>query len=176
MAPHSSIRHLISPLLQTFRTSLTQNVLPPALLSSSRTFSSTSPTSAKNDKKKSIDPRITLIRYHLQHPATPRPLKFSRMRALRHWTIHRAWMLARRKKLEAEELELQRMYQSMHNAMEELRTMDERDGKTGRDSGRLYRVALEKKGIFGKEGVPVEYARLQTDTPAREAWDHSWTR
>jgi large subunit ribosomal protein L40 len=85
-------------------------------------------------------------------------------------------MLARRKKLEAEEMELQRMYQSMHSAMEELRTMDEKDGKTGRDSGRLYRVALEKKGIFGKEGVPVEYARLQTDTPAREAWDHSWTR
>jgi len=35
---------------------------------------------------------------------------------------------------------------------------------------------LEKKGIFGQGGVPIEYARLQTDTPGREAWDHSWTR
>jgi large subunit ribosomal protein L40 len=89
------------------------------------------------------------------------------MRALRHWTIHRAWQLFRRKKLGAEELELQRMYQSMHETMEVLRTMD---------AGRLYRVALEKKGIFGKGGLPVEYARLQTDTPGKEAWDHSWTR
>jgi hypothetical protein len=30
------------------------------------------------------------------------------MRALRHWTIHRAWMLARRKKLDSEERELER--------------------------------------------------------------------
>jgi large subunit ribosomal protein L40 len=79
-------------------------------------------------------------------------------------------MLARRKKLEAEELELQRMYQSMHNTMEVLRTMDERDGLArGKEAGRLYR-------IFGQGGVPIEYARLQTDTPGREAWDHSWTR
>ena len=61
----------------------------------------------------------------------------------------------------------------MHETREVLRMMDAPGTK---DAGRLYRVALEKKGIFGKEGVPVEYARLQTDTPAREAWDHSWTR
>jgi large subunit ribosomal protein L40 len=65
------------------------------------------------------------------------------------------------------------MYQSMHSSMEVLRTMDPPGQK---DAGRLYRVALEKKGIFGQGGVPVEYARLQTDTPGREAWDHSWTR
>lgn len=71
------------------------------------------------------------------------------------------------------------MYQSMHSTMEVLRTMDDVDGKGlagSRERGRLYRVALEKKGIFGKGGVPIEYARYQTDTPAREAWDHSWTR
>lgn len=69
-----------------------------------------------------------------------------------------------------------RMYQSMHSSMEVLRTMDEQDGVRGKDAGRLYRIALEKKGVFGKGGVPIEYARLQTDTPGREAWDHSWTR
>jgi large subunit ribosomal protein L40 len=57
--------------------------------------------------------------------------------------------------------------------MEELRTMDSPGMK---DAGRLYRVACEKKGIFAKGGVPIEYARLQTETPGREAWDHSWTR
>jgi len=95
------------------------------------------------------------------------------MRALRHWTIHRAWMLARRKKLEAEERELYRMYQSMHSACEELRLLDAPGTK---DAGRLYRIAMEKKGIFGHGGVPIEYARMQTDTPGAEAWNHGWTR
>jgi large subunit ribosomal protein L40 len=66
-----------------------------------------------------------------------------------------------------------RMYQSMHNACEELRNFDP-PGK--KDSGRLYRIAMEKKGIFGHGGVPIEYARAQTETPAKEAWNHGWTR
>jgi hypothetical protein len=55
-----------------------------------------------------VDPRVRLIRYHLEHPKTPRPLRLSRMRSLRHWTIHRAWMLFKRKKRESEERELLR--------------------------------------------------------------------
>jgi len=52
-------------------------------------------------------------------------------------------MLARRKKLEADELELLRMYQSMHNTMEVLRTMDEKDGLgRGKETG---------ERIFGKK-------------------------
>lgn len=43
-----------------------------------------------------------------------------------------------------------------------------------REVGRLYRIAMEKKGVF--RGVPIEYARFQTDTPGREGWDHGWTR
>jgi large subunit ribosomal protein L40 len=66
-----------------------------------------------------------------------------------------------------------RMYQSMHSACEELRTMDPPGTK---DAGRLYRIAMEKKGIFGHGGVPIEYARLQTDTPGRDPWNHGWTR
>ncbi|KAG4419643.1 hypothetical protein IFR04_007240 [Cadophora malorum] len=140
----------------------------------SRAFSTTpSQLARKDDKKNKTDPRITLIRYHMQHPETPRPLKLSRMRALRHWTIHRAWMIMRRNKREREERELMRMYQSIHSACEELRTMDPPQAK---DAGRLYRIAMEKKGIFGKGGVPIEYARFQTDTPGKEAWNHGWTR
>ena len=49
-------------------------------------------------------------------------------------------------------------------------------GAAGRqkDVGRLYRIAMEKKGIF--QGVPIEYARIQTDTPPRSGWDHEWKR
>jgi len=85
-------------------------------------------------------------------------------------------MLLRRKKREAEEAELFRLHQSMHSAMEELRKLD---GAGQEQAGRLYRIALEKKGIFGGEhSVPIEYARAQTDTPGRpgEVWNHGWTR
>jgi len=75
--------------------------------------------------------------------------------------------------MEAEERELHRMYQSMHSACEELRLLDPPGTK---DAGRLYRIAMEKKGIFGYGGVPIEYARMQTDTPGTEAWNHGWTR
>lgn len=40
--------------------------------------------------------------------------------------------------------------------------------------GRLYRLAMEKKGVF--QGVPIEYARIQTDTPPKAGWDHAWKR
>jgi len=82
-------------------------------------------------------------------------------------------MLFRRKKADAERMELQRMYQSMKDACEELRHLD---GPGEKDGGRLFRIAMEKKGIFGPGGVPIEYSRSQTETPGREAWNHGWTR
>jgi large subunit ribosomal protein L40 len=132
------------------------------------------------------------IRYHLSHPLTPRPLHFSRNRFLRHWTIHRAWMLFLRKRRAAEERELERQYMSMRAACEHLRLLDAhgnrvseeeaggqgpdagRLGVKGREVGRLYRSAMIKRGVWGS--VPVEYARLQTDFPGREGWNHGWTR
>ncbi|PQE25707.1 Ribosomal L28 L40 mitochondrial protein [Rutstroemia sp. NJR-2017a BBW] len=164
----SPLFRLLTPLLQS--TPLTR-------ITPNRTFTLTpTPLKKANPNAKKGDPRISLIRYHLQHPKTPRPLRFSRLRALRHWTIHRAWMLLRRKKREAEELELQRLYKSMHSAMEELRKLE---GAGEEQAGRLYRIALEKKGIFGGEhSVPIEYARAQTDTPGRpgEVWNNGWKR
>jgi large subunit ribosomal protein L40 len=44
----------------------------------------------------------------------------------------------------------------------------------GNQMGRLFRVAMQKKGIW--DGVPIEYARIQTDTPPREGWNAGWTR
>ncbi|KAI8629493.1 hypothetical protein F5Y19DRAFT_83920 [Xylariaceae sp. FL1651] len=117
------------------------------------------------------DPRIVNLKSSMPR-AIPAPLRFARNRALRHWTIHRAWLLYQRKERVRREQELERMYQSMHNAMEELRKTS---GPGTRDEGFLYRVALEKHGLYGHDGVPIEYARPQTETPAREPWNHDWT-
>jgi len=117
---HTSLSRLLTPLLSTFRSSI--QTLKPTTTSAimpCRTFSSTPtplaagggpPSRRPGGKGKGPpkDARIKLIRYHMQHPKTPRPLKLSRMRALRHWTIHRAWMLAQRKRVEGEESELMR--------------------------------------------------------------------
>lgn len=70
----------------------------------------------------------------------------------------------------------------MRDACEALRLMDSngmvvQEGSAeaqGKDLGRLYRIAMEKKGIW--DGVPIEYARIQTDGPSREGWNHGWTR
>ncbi|KAF2828310.1 hypothetical protein CC86DRAFT_346441 [Ophiobolus disseminans] len=155
-------------------------------------FSSTSRMQKRSKKGPGLDPRITSIRYHLSHPLTPRPLHFSRTRSLRHWTIHRAWLLFLRKRRAAEALELERQYMSMRAACEHLRLMDSNGnrvsedeaggqgpdagtlGVKGREVGRLYRSAMIKRGIWGS--VPVEYGRIQTDFPGREGWNHGWTR
>lgn len=97
----------------------------------------------------------------------------ARLRYLRHWTIHRAWQLFRRKQHEAIGKERSRMHAGMYNACEELRKTV---GPGSRGEGYLYRVAMEKKGVYGLEGVPIEYARFQTDSPAKEAWNHEWKR
>jgi len=110
------------------------------------------------------DTRVRMIRYFLHHPAkhTPRPLKFGTMRMLRHWTIHRAWQLFQRSERMARERELERQYNKIRDACEEL----------ARTDGRLYRVAVAKKevGTF-----PIEL-RIPTDTPPEKGWNHLWKR
>ena len=166
-------------------------------LSQTASFSTTRSFQARNIKAPKKDPRISpscsspyifatdtllaLIRYHLHHPLTPRPLRFSRMRALRHWTIHRAAQLVLHRDRAVRESESERQYNAMRAAMEELRL------GVG-DGGRLYRQAVTRKGIYGglkvgemggvvgNGGIPVEYARGQTDGPPRGGFDHEWTR
>ncbi|KAL8671440.1 MAG: hypothetical protein Q9168_004069 [Polycauliona sp. 1 TL-2023] len=146
---------------------------------SKASFSTSSTLLARKDLRNKVDKRITLIRYHLNHPATPRPLRFSRLRALRHWTIHRAAQLHLHTQRRLEQLELERQYNAMRAACEELRVgLD--------DGGRLYRQATTRKGLFGGKkmegelvgngGVPIEYAKAQVDGPPRGGWDHAWTR
>lgn len=142
---------------------------------SARSFSTT-PTMQKKGKEQKADPRITLIRYHMQHPLMPRPLRLSRGRSLRHWTIDRAWRVWETKKRKQAELELQRQYQSMQFTMEVLRNLDDGPTSYGKEGSRLFRTALEKKGIYGLGAIPIEYSRLQTDTPGTIPWDHDWKR
>ncbi|KAF2871914.1 hypothetical protein BDV95DRAFT_492950 [Massariosphaeria phaeospora] len=196
----STLRPLFRPLgSPQFRT---PNLLHRSAQTTPRPTNAPSPTSPfstttrlqKRSKgaKNTTDPRITQIRYHLQHPLTPRPLRLSRLRSLRHWTIHRAWLLFLRKRRWAEERDLERQYESMRAACEHLRLLDDqgmrvsdtegggqgpdagRLGTRGREVGRLYRGAMLKRGVWGS--VPVEYARTQTDFPGREGWNVGWTR
>ncbi|EGD95011.1 hypothetical protein TESG_02505 [Trichophyton tonsurans CBS 112818] len=146
-----------------------KNTLAPGSIISSvnafRPFSSSSTLQAKKAPVK-LDRRVTLIRYFLNHPLTPRPLHFSRNRYLRHWTIHRAWQLYTAKQRRAHQLELERQWASMKDACEELRT------GVG-DGGRLFRTSMNKRGVFS-DGIPIEYGRLQTDSPSKDGWDYSW--
>ncbi|ROT41178.1 hypothetical protein SODALDRAFT_113469 [Sodiomyces alkalinus F11] len=139
---------------------------------------STTPASQKRKKKGKEGPghefrhRVAKLRGNL-HGYAPPPLRMARNRWLRHWTIHRAWQLHQRRVRESLERERMRMHQGMHSACEELRVTE---GPGLKGEGYLYRVALEKKGLYGLNAVPIEYARLQTETPARIAWDHDWKR
>ncbi|KAK0621628.1 hypothetical protein B0T17DRAFT_508962 [Bombardia bombarda] len=132
---------------------------------------------AKGGKKKGgqeRDPKMINMLKHLSILSPrriPPPLRMARNRHLRHWTIHRAWLLFRRREREQRERTLMRQYQSMSAACEALRLTD---GPGTRDQGYLYRVAMEKKGVYGHNGVPIEYARPLTDTPARSPWNHDW--
>lgn len=122
------------------------------------------------------DPKMINMLSHfsvLSPKRIPPPLRMGRNRHLRHWTIHRAWLLFRRREREARERTLMRQYQSMSNACEALRLTS---GPGTRDEGYLYRVAMEKKGTYGLHGVPIEYARAQTETPAKVVWNHDWKR
>ncbi|KXG48931.1 Ribosomal protein L28/L40, mitochondrial [Penicillium griseofulvum] len=132
-------------------------------------FSTTSAMAArKTNNGPVIDKRITLIRYFLHHPLTPRPLRFSRNRYLRHWTIHRAWQLFQAQQRRKHELEMMRQYQSMQDACEELRT-------GAGDGGKLFRVSMNKKGIF-TDMFPIEYARMQTESPPSGGWNYDWKK
>lgn len=140
-----------------------------------RKFGTSSLKPDKNKQQK-IDPRITLVRYHMKHPLMPRPLRLSRDRALRHWTIARAWYIWQKKKRIQADLDLQRKYQSIQLAMEILRNLDDGTAGNSKEGSRLYRVALEKKETYSRGSIPIEYARIQVETPGNVPWDHDWKR
>ncbi len=62
----------------------------------------------------------------------------------------------------------------MRDACEALRVIGEDGMVGGKNTGRLFRIAMQKKGIW--KGVPIEYARCQTEGPGKEGWNHEWVR
>lgn len=121
-----------------------------------------------------LDPKVAGIMQFLYAASQARaPLRMARNRYLRHWTIHRAWMLFRRRQEEGREKEMMRLYASMSNACEVLRNME---GPGTRPQGWLFRKAMEKKGLWNKDAVPIEYARPLVETPGHRPWNHEWKR
>ncbi|KAJ9619112.1 hypothetical protein H2204_012759 [Knufia peltigerae] len=201
----SSVRAALAKVFQIpLRPSLRNAVANPAAASTSSSSNSTPSTprtwksafstsavrAAKKGGKERLDRRISLIRFFLYHPTTltPRPLRFSRNRYLRHWTIHRAWQLYRSKVRQARQLELERQYNAMREANEELRV-------GAGDGGRLFRKAQMKTGVWSIPerggGVPIEYARSLVDYMGStgglgsggtglgakaKVWDSEWKR
>jgi large subunit ribosomal protein L40 len=180
MASLFSLRGLFSrqaaPATSTARSfSTTANMLArtPAKPAPKKPTAGQVPPRRKHTQQKSENfYRIRTLRQNMFSPAPP-PLRMARLRYLRHWTIHRAWQLFRRQQHLATEQERQRIYSGMYNACEELRKTV---GPGNRDEGYLYRVAMEKKGVWGTDAIPIEYARYQTDYPGKNAWNHDWKR
>ncbi|PFH57019.1 hypothetical protein XA68_15608 [Ophiocordyceps unilateralis] len=153
---------------------------PPSKKSSYSASSTSTSASSKKKKRKGRAPQIRspyyekvrILTRNMFSPAPP-PLRMARLRHLRHWTIHRAWQLFRRKYHERLDHERHRLHAAMYYACEELRRTS---GPGNRSEGSLYRVAMLKIGVWAGDTIPIEYARLQTETPAREAWNHDWKR
>ncbi|KAF3917805.1 hypothetical protein ABW20_dc0104463 [Dactylellina cionopaga] len=116
----------------------------------------------KRKGKEQKDTKIQMIDYALAHPIGGRPFKWSYVRNLRHWTIQQAWLLFKHKQKEQRELELERQYNKIHEACEELKRCDER----------LFRIATDRKGVGT---FPVEM-RIPTDTPPRGGFNEEWRR
>ncbi|KAE8150572.1 hypothetical protein BDV25DRAFT_108882 [Aspergillus avenaceus] len=157
---------VLASLANVFKIPLSKSTITPT--TGTRSFSTTNALLKRKGNAPRGDRRVTLIRYFLWHPLTPRPLRFSRTRFLRHWTIHRAWQLFQAQQRRAHQLELQRQWQAMQGACEELRV-------GAGDGGKLFRKSMNKKGIF-RDLFPIEYGRMQTEAPSREGWNHEWKR
>lgn len=128
----------------------------------------------KSQAESRLDPKVSGLMKVLYAASQARaPLRMARNRWLRHWTVHRAWQLARRREAEAAGREMMRMQQSMGRACEALRGLG---GPGTRPVGWLYRKAMEKKGVWGPGAVPIEYARPMVETPGAKPWNHEWKR
>ncbi|KAF2665520.1 hypothetical protein BT63DRAFT_67736 [Microthyrium microscopicum] len=143
-------------------------------LTQNASFSTTTIALARSKGPSKHDKRIGLLQQHLWHPLTPRPLRLSRLRQLRHWTINEAWKIFTAKRAHQQRLELMKQWQAMQAACERLRVLGDDGVVGGANTGRLYRQSLDKDGIWA--GAPIEYARTLTDWPSKKGWNHEWKR
>ncbi len=64
----------------------------------------------------------------------------------------------------------------MVRACEELRLLDGEKGAEDGKGGRLYRRAMEKRGVYGPGGWPIEAGKGMVEWPGREVWSGEWKR
>lgn len=82
-----------------------------------------------------------------------------------------------RKRRQARELELERQYNAMREACEELRT-------GAGDGGKLFRRSMIKRGLWGLSAVPKEYTKGQVEywgigggvQGKKGVWNTDWKR
>lgn len=104
-----------------------------------------------------------------------------------HETIERAWQLHERHRREEHLAELRAMHARMHEAVTELKDIDERLfhwATVPRDQRRLIKPEVEAlrgtKGSVRKaleariEGLFPRELRVPTDTPSISGWDYDW--
>ncbi|RMZ08429.1 hypothetical protein D0864_01742 [Hortaea werneckii] len=174
-APSTALLRTFSPLWQTPANSWTARACAQQQPQCANFSSTRSNMARKGRGGEKRDMRITT-----------NPAQLPSNRSLRHWTIHRAWRLYQSRLHTARERELERQYNSMASACEALRLIDNHgltteergklgaEGEPGKEMGRLFRIAMRKDGVW--DGVPIEYARIQTETPPREGFNEAWTR
>lgn len=128
----------------------------------------------KQQAAQKLDPKVAgLMKVLYASSQVAAPLRMARQRHLRHWVVHRAWMLHRRARDGEREREMMRMQQSMASACEVLRNLE---GPGSRPAGWLYRMAMRKEGVWRENAVPIEYARPLVETPGPRPWNHEWKR
>lgn len=147
------------------------------------------------------DPRTRIIQrmlYPRNGPRSESPIGVYRMDAklaLRravpnpevHETIERAWLLHQRHKRNARSAELQRKWDSMHRAMEELRLFDYRRYleinnvedprvRSDEDTALLKTIRGQERNVIeGRiRGLFPRELRAPTNTPSHRSWNYEW--
>ncbi|KAG6851367.1 hypothetical protein H0H93_005765 [Arthromyces matolae] len=120
-------------------------------------------------------------------PDVARALQFAIPSVQAHETIERAWLLHKRHIRKMREAELERKFESMRRAMEELRRVDDRlymeankpeDPRARTEAERELAKKLKStevrtleariRGLFPRE------LRVPTDTPSHSGWNYEW--
>lgn len=117
-----------------------------------------------SSKKKATykDPRSEMIYKVLFENKAPPSLQLSPDELIRHDTIHRAWQLLQLKGREQRQVELEKQYNKMREACNELEKADKR----------LFQAAMTKPKTLR---YPVEM-RVPTDTPPAKSWSESFAK
>ncbi|KAG4302154.1 hypothetical protein PCANB_001545 [Pneumocystis canis] len=110
-------------------------------------------------QKPTSDLKTDLLLRILYESPIQSPIQFSEEELERHEVIHRAWQICERIKRDELNKQLEKQYNKMKKACEELERTDKR----------LFKAAMSKKKYY----FPIEM-RTPTDTPPSQIWKYEW--